>query len=87
MLSTSRNGRQSTDKSLSQTTQESVVETPITIKVNKNNKRLHKQTLDLSLMSNNKSLPVMISSNESLSVSNGSAFKSNGISLQKKSQH
>ncbi len=83
MLSTSRNGRQSTDKSLSQTTQESIVETPITIKVNKNNKRLPKQTLDLSLMSNNKSLPVMRSSNESLSVSNGSAFKSNVICLQK----
>ncbi len=82
MLSTSRNDQQLTDKSLSQTTQESL-ETPITIKVNKNNKKLPKQALDSSLMSNNKSLPATRSSNESLSVSNGSTFKSIQISLQK----
>ncbi len=68
---------------MSQTTQESIVETPITIKVNKNNKRLPKQALDFSLTSNNKSLPVMRSSNKSLSVSNGSALKSIEISFQK----
>jgi hypothetical protein len=82
VLSTSRNDQQLTDKSLSQTTQESL-ETPITIKVNKNNKKLPKQALDSSLMSNNKSLPATRSSNESLSVSNGSTFKSIQISLQK----
>jgi hypothetical protein len=72
---TSRNKQQFNGKSLSQTTQESIVETPITAKINKKNKRLLKQALNLSLMSNNKSTTIMSSLNESLSVNNESALK------------
>jgi hypothetical protein len=74
-LSTSRNKQQLNGKSLSQTTQESIVETPITAKINKKNKRLPKQALNLSLMSNNKSPTIMSSLNESSSTNSESAFK------------
>jgi hypothetical protein len=76
VLSSSRNSQKLVDQNLSQRTQQSIVETPITIRMNKKNKRLPKQEFNLSLMSNNKSPTVMRTPNESLSVSNGSAFKS-----------
>ncbi len=87
VLSSPRNSQQLVDENLSQrtqeSTQESIVETPITIKMNKKNKRLPKQSLNFSLMSNNKSPTVMRTPNESLNVSNGSAFKSIEVSSQK----
>jgi hypothetical protein len=83
VLSSPRNSQQLVDENLSQRTQESIDETPITIGMNKKNKRLPKQALNLSLMSNNKSPTVMRTPNESLSVSDGNAFKSTEVSLQK----
>jgi hypothetical protein len=82
VLSSPRNSQQLVDQNMSQRTQQSIVETPIIIKMNKKNKRLPKQALNLSLMSN-KSPTVIRTPNESLSVSNGSAFKSIEVSLQK----